>query len=135
MPEEKIKRCKKCIMPETYPNIYFDNNGVCNFCLDYKPETEILGRDKLVNLIKSFKKGQHDCVVPLSGGKENTYILYYTVKELKLNPIAVNYNSGFQNPLAIENMINSWEILNVPLVIKTVDSSIQKSMLKEALRI
>lgn len=28
-----LKRCVKCILPETFPNIHFDSNGVCNFVI------------------------------------------------------------------------------------------------------
>ena len=30
-----IKRCTRCILPENYPGIRFDNDGMCNVCLDY----------------------------------------------------------------------------------------------------
>ncbi len=33
----KIKRCSKCILPETMPYIIFDSKGVCNYCLNYTP--------------------------------------------------------------------------------------------------
>ena len=31
-----VKKCSKCILPETFPFIVFDNNGVCNFCNSHK---------------------------------------------------------------------------------------------------
>jgi hypothetical protein len=27
--------CTKCVLPETYPGIQFDENGVCNYCIAY----------------------------------------------------------------------------------------------------
>jgi hypothetical protein len=78
-----------------------------------------LGKNALISKLETFKKeGKYDCVVPLSGGKDSTYILYYAVKELQLKPIAVNYDSGFQSQIAKQNMQRACEILNVPLVIK-----------------
>ena len=38
-PTEKImniKRCKKCILPESFPHIEFDKRGVCNYCNNHK---------------------------------------------------------------------------------------------------
>ena len=29
-----LKICKKCILPETYPFIKFNNEGICNYCLN-----------------------------------------------------------------------------------------------------
>ena len=31
-----IKRCSKCILPETVPFINFDKNNICIFCRKYK---------------------------------------------------------------------------------------------------
>jgi glucosamine 6-phosphate synthetase-like amidotransferase/phosphosugar isomerase protein len=31
-----LKRCTKCVLPETYPFIKFDENGLCNFCKNFK---------------------------------------------------------------------------------------------------
>ena len=28
----EIRRCVRCVMPEGYPGITFDVEGVCNFC-------------------------------------------------------------------------------------------------------
>ena len=33
---EALKRCSKCLLPETMPFIEFDNQGVCNYCKNYK---------------------------------------------------------------------------------------------------
>ena len=48
--------------------------------------------------------GPYDCVVPLSGGKDSVYVLYYTVKKLGLRAIAVSYDNGFVHEVAIRNM-------------------------------
>jgi hypothetical protein len=74
-------------------------------------------------------------VVPLSGGKDSTYVLYYAVKILELKTIAVTYDSGFQSNLARENVKNACTALNVPLVVKKADYDNHVKMLREALRI
>ena len=48
---KNLVKCTKCILPETYPFIYFDKDGVCNYCKDYKKQI-FLGEDKL----ESFQK-------------------------------------------------------------------------------
>ena len=35
---KNLKRCSKCILPETYPHIHFDKDGVCNYCLKYEKQ-------------------------------------------------------------------------------------------------
>jgi 3'-phosphoadenosine 5'-phosphosulfate sulfotransferase (PAPS reductase)/FAD synthetase len=135
------KRCKRCIMPAEYPGITFDSEGVCSHCNQHErntanSKTKSSGKDKLLELIGSGKKaGKYDCVVPLSGGKDSVYVLYYSVKELGLRPIAVTYNSGFQTPIAMGNVQNACDALNVPCVIKKANKNIQDRLLRESLRI
>ena len=31
-----MKRCVRCILPESYPNISFDSDGVCNVCHSFE---------------------------------------------------------------------------------------------------
>ncbi|NMC75899.1 MAG: hypothetical protein GYA60_01170, partial [Candidatus Methanofastidiosa archaeon] len=31
-----LRRCTKCVLPETFPFIEFDSKGVCNYCNNYK---------------------------------------------------------------------------------------------------
>ena len=32
-----MRRCKKCVLPETFPGIEFDENNECNYCKNYEP--------------------------------------------------------------------------------------------------
>lgn len=135
------KRCKRCIMPADYPGITFDSEGVCSHCTQHErnavdSETESLGKSKLLELIGSVRKaGEYDCVVPLSGGKDSTYVLYYAVKELGLKPVAVTYDFGFRTQIAVENVHNACAALSVPCVIKKANKNIQDRLLRESLRI
>lgn len=134
-------RCKRCIMPEEYPGITFNTEGVCSYCTQFDPNMDknkvvLLGKDKLIERIRSAeKKGEYDCVIPVSGGKDSTYVLYYAVKELGLKPIAVTYKSAWRTQIADENVQNVCDALNVPCVIKEANKNIQDRLLRESLRI
>ena len=129
-----MKRCNLCILPSSFPNIKFNKDGICNICLNYKEES-YKGKLALEKILESYKnkEKEYNCIIPLSGGKDSTFVLYYAVKMLNLKPIAINYDSGFQSKLAKENIKNICEILNVPLVIKA--NKINKKMIKEVLLI
>lgn len=131
---DRKQKCSRCILPETFPKITFSEEGVCNFCLDYEP-FPVLGETKLREILKAGKGETYDCVVPISGGKDSTYALYFAVKILGLKAIAVNYDSGFQSDSAKENMRNTCRKLNVPLIVKEADYENHVKMLKEILRI
>lgn len=123
-----VKRCTRCVLPENYPNISFDDEGVCSVCRDYK-EHKILGEDKLRQIISKYKGtgGKYDCLVGTGGGRDSTYILYTIKKKLGLNPLALNYDNGFRHPQGIANFENACRILNVDHI--TAGSKVDKQLL------
>ncbi len=127
-------RCKKCILPDSFPQIHFSDQGVCNFCEDHK-HFEPHGEQKLTEILNSREGGDYDCVIPLSGGKDSTYILYHAVRILNKKVIAVNYDSGFQRSEARENVINACKALNVPLLTKNAEPECQRKLLTEILKV
>ena len=118
-----MKRCKRCILPENYPGITFDEEGICNYCIAHKGR-EYLGSEALKEKIKAFlqtksdKNDHYDCVLALSGGRDSTYLLYYLVKVLNLRVLAYFIDNGFipeQTKLNIKSMV---DILGVNLAIE-----------------
>jgi N-acetyl sugar amidotransferase len=90
---QKVYRCKKCIMPNTKPDLYFVN-GICTGCLAYEGRSKINYKKrekefkKLISYYKNNKKNAYDCIVPVSGGKDS---FFQTLKclEYKLKPLCV----------------------------------------------
>ena len=135
------KRCNRCIMPEKYPGIRFNSEGICSYCTssdktNEATKTDVFDKDKLITLIGSGKsRGDYDCVVPVSGGKDSIYVLYYAVRHLNLRPLAVSYSSGFQTQMALENINNACKALNVTCIIEKADKNVQDKLFRESLRI
>lgn len=122
---DKAISCKRCILPESYPGIEFNDEGVCNVCEDYDRQWSnwsekdlVANRKKLDTILKraGSLNRSYDCLVPLSGGKDSTYVLYLCVRELKLKPLAVNFSNGFQTREALENIQEAVNILGVDLI-------------------
>jgi PP-loop superfamily ATP-utilizing enzyme len=115
--ETMIKRCKKCVMPATTPNISFDNKGVCDYCHDHK-KIKYKGEKELIRLFKDAKKKakRYDCMVPISGGRDSAYTLLKTVKDYNMKVLAVNYENPYTHPVAKENIKKAIKKLNVDLV-------------------
>lgn len=89
--QKSLKRCTKCILPETYPFIYFDNKGECNFCKSYQPQ-KVLGTKVLYKRIEENKNDTF--LVGLSGGRDSSYALHFVKKELGLKAVAYTYDWG-----------------------------------------
>ncbi|MES2678871.1 MAG: glucosamine 6-phosphate synthetase [Bacteroidota bacterium] len=119
----KLKRCSKCILPETFPFIEFDEKGVCNYCLKYKPQPQSMNLEKLKELVAPYRRndGRADCIVPFSGGRDSTYSLHIVKKELGLNPIAFTYDWGMVTDLARRNIARVCGKLGVENIIVSAD--------------
>jgi len=110
--ENKI--CSSCVMDTTDPNITFDSDGVCDFCLNYKNniltewnfgtgrESEL---ESLVNEIKKEGIGKEfDCILGLSGGLDSAYLAHVAVKELGLRPLLFHVDVGWNSEKSVSNI-------------------------------
>lgn len=102
----KLRRCTRCLLPETFPFIAFDQQGVCNYCNNYKPQPKVQPIENLMALVEPYKSrdGKPDCIVPFSGGRDSTYTLHIVKRVLGLNPIAFTYDWGMVTDLARRNI-------------------------------
>jgi len=134
-----IKKCTKCIVPETVDTIEFDANGVCGVCrqIEYK-EAQIdwpARRRQLDELIERYRgKGLYDCIVPFSGGKDSTFQLWYVVRELKLKPLVVRFNHWGYRPLVEENNTRTFKKLGVDVVEFTPSWHVVRELMLESLK-
>lgn len=103
----ELKRCTKCVTPETHETIMFDEQGGCNVCNNIKVKETVdwVGRkQELGELIEQYRgKHDYDCLVPFSGGKDSAWTLYYLVKYYKVKPLVVRFDHGFLRPNIEEN--------------------------------
>jgi hypothetical protein len=93
--ERGLRRCTRCILPETMPYIEFDADGVCNFCRHHRPITA-RGEAALEELVRPHRgRGDRpDCLVAISGGRDSSFTLHYVRKVLGMHPVAFTYDWG-----------------------------------------
>jgi len=114
----ELRRCSRCVLPETHETIVFDNQGICNICRQHQYKKEAINweakKRELDELIEHYRgKYDYDCLVPFSGGKDSTWTLYYLVKEYGLKPLVVRFDHGFLRPNVLENTIRTIRKLGV----------------------
>jgi glucosamine--fructose-6-phosphate aminotransferase (isomerizing) len=126
-PEEsidKLRRCSKCILPETHPYIDFDSEGVCNYCRHYlmRPRPDPIGKDALLEIIEPLlkKKGTNSMLL-LSGGRDSCYALHVMKEELGLNPVAYSYDWGMLTDLGRRNQARMCGQLGVEHIVISAD--------------
>jgi len=115
-----MKQCTKCILTERA--IPIGDDGVCLLCRAKTDETLALGESALVEILNRHRDAarrrgaSHDCIVPVSGGRDSTYALYALVRRYGMRPLAFNYSQGFVEPQATANLDAAVRILGVDLV-------------------
>jgi glucosamine--fructose-6-phosphate aminotransferase (isomerizing) len=114
-----IKRCKRCILPVTFPGIIFDEKGVCSICLSFS-RIEEHGKFALEKTLLDFGG---KVLIPISGGRDSCYALHYVVKELGFEAIAYTYDWGFVSNSARENISKVCGELGVEHVLVAADIS------------
>ncbi|MEX2567697.1 MAG: hypothetical protein WD431_17250 [Cyclobacteriaceae bacterium] len=130
---DKLQRCKKCLLPKTFPYIKYDNTGVCNYCHNYVSQNRDKSLDELKSLVEPYRSqdGQPDCLVPFSGGRDSTFTLHLVKKELRLNPIAFTYDWGMVTDLARRNIARVCGKLGVENIIVAADIHWKRKNIKK----
>jgi thymidine kinase len=104
------KICKKCVLPETFPGIRFNEEGICNYCLDSLGEKNLEEkksryRSRLDELIAAHRgKSNYDAIMSYSGGKDSTFILALLKEEFGLNALALTMDNGFLPEQTLTNI-------------------------------
>jgi glucosamine--fructose-6-phosphate aminotransferase (isomerizing) len=118
----ELRRCTRCILPETMPFINFDDKGVCNYCKNYKPRNKPRPVEEIFKLVEPYRRKDGDeCIVPFSGGRDSCYGLHLIVKELKLRPITYTYDWGMVTDLGRRNISRMSAELGVENIIVADD--------------
>ena len=126
-----LKRCTKCVLPETFPGITFDNNGTCSVCNDFKLP-EYPGIEKFVSDLEQELPSSGKVLVCLSGGRDSSYILHLT-HSLGFTPVAYTYDWGMVTTAARENMSRMCGDLGVEHIVVSPDIRKNRTRIKRAL--
>ena len=111
MENKRIFWCKNCLNMSTRPRISFDEREWCNACtwmdekrlMDWTPRQQ-----ELASLLEQHrsKDGSFDCIVPVSGGKDGSYVAYMLKHKYGMNPLAVTVRPALSLPIGDQNLFN-----------------------------
>ncbi len=106
-----IRYCTRCVMPETKPDIFFDDEGVCSACIHYEQRSEVdwdQRKVELTEILERFRStdgSNYDCIIPVSGGKDSTYQVIRML-ELGMNPLCVTATTDKLSAIGQRNLDN-----------------------------
>ncbi|HLL25413.1 MAG TPA: hypothetical protein VK427_24925 [Kofleriaceae bacterium] len=123
-----LRRCVRCVQPETVPFVDIDASGVCVDCRNHNPIT-FKGRAALEQVLAA--RGAHKVLVPLSGGRDSCYALHYIKTELGLDPVAYTYDWGMVTDLARRNCSRLCSKLGVEHIIVSADIPRKRTFIRQ----
>ncbi len=134
----KYQICTKTVMDTIGdPDIVFDKDGVCNYYYEFKEKLKIrvppleTGKIELEKMVAKIKKNgvnkKYDCIIGISGGVDSTYTAYL-VKKLGLRPLAVHLDNGWNSELAVKNIENILNKLEIDLFTEVLDWEMFKDL-------
>ena len=106
-----MRYCRRCVMPETKPDLMIDAEGVCSACRYYERRGAIdyaVRKQELMKILDRYRSRDgtsYDCIVPASGGKDSTYQAL-RMKELGMNPLVVTASTDKLSLLGRRNIEN-----------------------------
>ena len=136
--QKNYKRCSRTVMDTTDPHIAFNDNGESNYWtefrhfftnLDYEKKAEELNV-LLEDLKLERTKYDYDCIMGLSGGVDSSYLAYYATEVLGLRVLAVHVDAGWNSELAVHNIHEIVNRLNIDLETVVIDWDVMRRLQK-----
>lgn len=127
-------------MPNTKPDLHFDEDGICDACrsAQVKEKTDWTTREKefqtVIDRYRSKDGSRYDCIIPVSGGKDSTYQTYIIRKKYGLNPLCVCFAPTYPTELGKKNLRNLHMNLGVDVVEFFKNERVYKTMGLEGFR-
>lgn len=112
--------CTRCGLASNYPNVLFNEDGVCGVCESFESIHEEADAyfntpealRKLFDESRLTKNPKYDCMVFYSGGKDSSYALGKLV-DMGLNVYAFTLDNGFLSEGALSNISRVVETLGI----------------------
>lgn len=101
-------RCRRCLYPNTKPDIWFDERGICSACIAFEKRETIdwnAKREEFLSLVRAHPGSTHDVIVACSGGKDSTAQIVKCL-ELGLRPLAVTATTDHLSDIGRKNLDN-----------------------------
>ena len=116
-----VKFASDVFLQILFLRVTFDHEGVCSVCRDYdhwvsKWEATLPEKRKILDKICAKVKSQHkefDALIPFSGGKDSSFVLYTAQKELGLSCLAYTFDNGYLSDHAKSNIDKTCRKLGV----------------------
>lgn len=118
-------------MDTSDPGIIFDQDGVCDYCRNYKTiivpnwNTGPEGHKQLAAIAEKIKKQgegkDFDCIIGMSGGLDSSYAVYIAKEIMGLRPLIFHVDAGWNTQQAVGNIEKIVDGLNLDLYTEVIN--------------
>jgi N-acetyl sugar amidotransferase len=132
-----IRYCSCCVIPETKPDLFIDEEGVCSACRNMEKRQAVDWESRKQELLKVLDRyrskdgSNYDCIVPVSGGKDSHFQVIRML-ELGMNPLCVTSTTDKLSDIGRRN-IENLKNLGVDYIEVTVNPTVRRTINKLAL--
>jgi N-acetyl sugar amidotransferase len=123
--------CEQCVMDTSDQKIYFDKFGICDHCVNFNKNIKNSYNFRSVNndaleklsfkISNSRNRDGYDCLIGLSGGVDSSFLVHYAVTKLKLKPLIVHVDTGWNSKESSNNIEKIIDKLNLDLVTEVIN--------------
>ncbi|NLQ05930.1 N-acetyl sugar amidotransferase [Cylindrospermopsis raciborskii] len=104
-----VRWCSNCLAMSTRPRITFDDRGWCNACRWMEKKRDLNWDTRQIELNKLLDKhrrqdGGFDCLVPVSGGKDGSYVSYSLKHKYGMNPLCLTVTPALPLTIGEKNL-------------------------------
>lgn len=106
-----LKYCTRCVLPDSKPDLHFNEEGVCAACQAYENRSAVdwtSRRDEFMAIVDRYRDKtdrRWDCIIPVSGGKDSTFQVIKML-ELGVRPLCVTATTCDLTEIGLENIKN-----------------------------
>ncbi len=119
-----VPRCVRCVLPADYPGLSFDEEGVCSVCREYEGYRgaadayfgEAADFRAALDPVLETSRGEHDCMLLYSGGKDSSYVLYRLL-DMGLKVLTFTFDNGHISERALESIRRTTTRLGIESII------------------
>ena len=137
---QTMRYCKRCVYPANHPlGLAFDERGLCTGCLMHEEKDSLDWRErgqKLSAILDKYRdpKGlRHDCIVPVSGGRDSFFIVDLLKNKYGLNPLLVTFNRHYNTRVEIFNLEQLRTRIGLDIVTLTINPERYKKLIRYSL--
>ena len=110
--QKEVFWCSSCLNMSTRPRISFNEEGQCNACT-WSKEKKTFDWEKRKQELKenlekydAFRDNGYGVIVPVSGGKDGSYVAYRLKEEFNINPLCITVRPPLESQIGQKNISN-----------------------------